>query len=949
MPQISFLSPLALLLLALIPLLWVPALAAPRRTARWRQVASLALRTVIMLALILGIAGAQLTFPASAITTIFLLDRSDSVGDSQRAQQEQYVEQALQRQRPGDRTGIVVFGRNALVEHAPGDLAALGRLASAPMGTRTSLPDAIQLGMALFPNDTQKRLVLISDGGNNLGTVGEAAQLARLGKIPIDVVNLPADAGQDVLVRRIDTPGSARLGQEIGVTAQIESSYATRGTVQVFVDGELALSQEREIPQGQSSISFQLPAGAAGYRKIDVQVQAQGDATSQNNRTATFTEIKGPPKLLIVAAEPDKAESLRAALEAGGAQPVVSDPSSAPTELAQLSEYAAVILFDTRARDLPHALMENIPTYVRELGGGFAMVGGQHSFGAGGYRRTAIAPILPVELDPIDTMMRPDVALTMVIDHSGSMAEASGSGSRTKLDLAKEAVYQASLGLTPQDQIGLVVFDDMARWVLPLQKMPDTTAIEQALGTFDPDGGTDILPGMQLAAGAMEQSQAKIKHVILLTDGLADDNYAQLVQQMNAQGVTISTVALGDDANPNLEGIAKQGGGRYYQVRSAQQIPNIFLQETVIIAGRDLIDRDFTPMLALSSAALRGITSFPTLRGYNGTELKSSARTILVTDDSKPLLAQEQVGLGRTVAWASDLDGRWSAQLLRWDAFPRFMAGFIDMLVPPQGDTGLTLEASAQGDQVVLTARAQDASGQPVPNLAVSGNLLAPQDQQSQSQQGQKLTFTQVGAGEYRATAPAHDIGVYLAQVAAVDAQGAPAGTAKGGVVMSYSPEYGQQRANPSLLADIARATAGRVDPPADTAYERLAQPFGAVYELGLTLLLLALALLPLDIAVRRVFIPLRSLVPARQRAAAPQPIPAMARLGQAKQRAQARVAAPEPPQAAAPEPRPAPQAAPRPAPPKPAPKPQGGAAMSDEQFARLLAAKKRARDSEKQ
>ncbi|MBC8161420.1 MAG: VWA domain-containing protein, partial [Roseiflexaceae bacterium] len=857
------------------PAIWALALVAPRRVAAWRQWASLGLRTSILAALALALAGAQLRLPERALTTVFLLDRSDSVSQAQRAAAERFVAEALQAQQPGDQVAVVVFGQNALVERAPAALAALGRLNSAPLGARTNLQDAIQLGLALFPDNTQKRLVLLSDGGENGGRVFEALQLARARDIPIDVINTPSGRGSDVLVERVNVATTAREGQEILLGVVLQATVATSGRLLVFVDGELAFEETRVIPVGESTVALRLPAGEAGYRRIEARVEAEGDSAAQNNRSAALTEVLGPPRVLVIAAEPQRAANLRAAIAASGAVPEVVAPNQAPVDLTRLGTYAGVVLFDTPARALPRALVEALPTYVRDLGGGLAMVGGTRSFGAGGYRRTPIEPLLPVELDPRTTQEQPDVALTMVIDRSGSMLEPTGSGGRTKLDLAKEAVYQASLGLSERDQIGLVVFDEGAEWILPLQKLPDSAVIENALSQFGPGGGTNIRPGVELAARAMSTAQARVKHVILLTDGIADDNYRELIENLNAQGVTISTVAIGRDANPVLEQIAGLGQGRFYQVEQVDEIPNIFLQETVLIAGRDIIEREFTPEIALQSPIVRGLNGLPVLRGYNGTEQKPTARTILVSPDGKPILAQEQIGLGRTLAWTSDFDGRWSSDFVAWSEFPRFVSGLIDLLSPPRAPEGLRVEVATQGDQAVLDLLAADGQGQPLNNLAVEGRLVDPQ------QQGAPLVFTQVGPGRYRASAPATETGVYLAQLAVRDSLGTPLGSLSAGVAVSYSPEYGDLRENAALLRDIAAETGGRTDPTAAQVFERLAQSVGTVRELGLPLLLLALVLLPFDIAVRRLFVPLRGLLP--RRAAVPQlarsPDPAMARL----------------------------------------------------------------------
>ncbi len=946
MVSITFLTPAALALLLLLPALWAFALVAPRRLARWRFWSSLILRSVIVAALVLALAGAQLVRPVSELTTVFLIDASDSVSPAQRERALRYVDEALSAMPPSDKAAVVVFGENALVERAPSDAPSLGRINSAPVTTRTNIQDAVQLGLALLPAETQKRLVLISDGGENAGRAADAARLAELRGVPLDVVILPSERGPDVLVSTLSVPGTAREGQEVALEVQVSSTFATSGVLQVFVDGRPAGEREIEIPPGQTNYNVRVPAGEAGFRRLEVRLDAQGDVEPQNNRVAAFTEVQGPPRVLLIASDEARAANLRDALAAAGVRVDLRAPEQAPASLEQLGDYSGVILADTPARALPPDLIEVLPVYVRELGRGLAMIGGVDSFGAGGYRRTPIEDALPVSLDPLDTAEQPDLALVMVIDRSGSMDESGGTG-RTKLDLAKEAVYQASLGLSQQDQIGLVVFDDEAQWVLDLQPLPSAVDIESALGSFGPGGGTDIRPGLELAAEALAAADARVKHMILLTDGIAESNYDDLVRRMNADRVTISTFAVGSNANPNLREVARNGGGRFYQVTRVEEIPQVFLQETVIAAGRDIVEGAFTPQVALPVGPVRGLSAVPQLYGYNGTEIRDTARAILVTPDGKPILAQWQYGLGRAVAWTSDMQGKWAADWVAWEGFGRFVGGLADLLLPPRSPGTLTLSGAVEDDQAVLELSAQDESGRPLNDLALAGQLVDPENQ------GAPLSFTQVGPGRYRAVAAATAPGVYLARVAAADSEGEQLGVATTGLVVSYSLEYGERRDNPQLLHDLAQITGGRVDPPAAEAFAPPAQPGGSVREIGLPLLWLALALWPIDIAVRRLMLRLDDLAPglaalrARLRPQRAEPVePVLTRLSAAKQRAQAREQR-SGPDLAPPRPAPvpsdgAPPSEQRPVPPA-EPKPPTPAA-TDDQFARLLAAKQRAR-----
>lgn len=953
MLRLSFITPAALALLGLLPILWWLAFVAPRRLAPWRLWAGLLLRSVVLAALTLALAGAQLVRPVPELATVFLIDASDSIAPAQRERATAYVETALRSMPPGDQAAVVLFGTNAVVERAPSTLTTLGRISSIPLAARTNIQDAIQLGMALLPADMQKRLLLLSDGGENDGRAVEAARVAAVRGIPIDVVNLPSQSGADALISNLEVPPSVREDQELSIGAVVRSSLATTARLQAFADGKLVAELDGlALREGVQTVPLRMPAGAAGFRRLEVRLEAQGDSVAQNNRAAAFTEVLGPPRVLLIAQDAARAENLRRALAAASVRPEVLPPDRVTADLAKLRDYAAVVLVDTPALAVPRALQEALPAYVRDLGRGLAMVGGENSFGAGGYRRSPIEPVLPVSLDPDSKQDVPDLGLVMVIDRSGSMTEHAGASDRTKLDLAKEAVYQASLGLSDRDQLGLVVFDSEASWVLPLKKLPPAVEIEQALSSFNDGGGTDIRPGIELASQALAGASARIKHVILLTDGEADSNYGDLIDQMHSAGVTISTVAIGQSSNPNLRDIAERGGGRYYRVTRALEVPQIFLQETVLVAGRDIVREPFTPQVGLPAPLLRGLGGLPPLYGYNGTEIKDTARAILLTPGGKPVLAQWQYGLGRAVAWTSDFKNDWGKDWIVWDQFPRIAGGLVELLLPPQVTERLSLQASSSGAQSSVELQAQDPQGRPLNDLSVEARLIDPQGQSA------PLRFTQVGPGRYRATARTEVSGVYLAEVAASSAQG-PVGSASTGLVVSYSPEYGEQRANPQTLRDLAGLTRGRVEPAPAEAFVSPGQQVGKIQEMALPLLWLALLLWPLDIAVRRVFLRLDGLRP-RRHAAAPElrPDEALVRLSAAKRRA-----APRPPQAAATAPSdapaaPAPSTPAVPSAPAPPPGPAPGAASQDapppaaagdDRLGRLMAAKRRARPKQEQ
>lgn len=904
---LSFLYPAALVLLIILPVLWVFTLIAQARSitrtdARSHLVASLlaltsprnwislTLRIIILIALILALAGTRLVSAVDDITVIYLIDGSDSVTPAQREWAVDYINQSLAERGDDDHAAVVVFGDNALVERTPARLDVLARLTSTPIGSRTNIAEAIQLGLALFPADTQKRFVLFSDGEENSGRAIEAAQMAAVRDIPLDVVPLPVQNGPDVRVTALEAPGIAREGQTITLQAYLNSTIETSGKLQIFADGELLDTQDLDIPTGTSSVPINIEINDPGFSRYEVRLEAQGDTQGINNRAAAFTTVEGPPRVLLVATDPAHAEPLQRALQATSAQVEIIEPNRIPAEQTQLKNYAAIILVDVMAQDVPRPVLDALPIYVSEQGGGLAMIGGRESFGAGGWRRSPLADVLPVDLDRKDKQERPDIGLVLVIDRSGSMSESGGGGgSMTKLDLAKEAVYQATLGLESNDQIGVVVFDTMADWVLPVQPLPDLVDIELALSQFDPNGGTDIRSGIAPAAQALAGMDARVKHVILLTDGQASSNYADLIKHMRDNGTTITVVSIGDGANPELRQIANLGGGRYYQVYALSDVPRIFLSETVLVIGRDIVEEKFSPLVALPAPIVRGLDDMPPLYGYNATEPRLAARTILVTPDNKPLLAQWQYGLGRSVAWTSDLKSQWARQWVQWEHFPQFANNLLDMLLPPKQAETLALDSRTDGNQAILELTLPD-NEQTRQGIQIQGRLLNPADR------GTSLDFEQVGASRYRAVVPVDRPGAYLAQVAVVDDDGKPLGTTSGGLVVAYSPEYSTRGTQPYLLSDLATMTNGRESPDPLGVFDATDETVGVIQEVARPLLWLALMLWPFDIAIRRLLLrrsdlrAFRTAIANRLRRSSQPAQPArderMARLMAAKQRA---------------------------------------------------------------
>jgi hypothetical protein len=360
----------------------------------------------------------------------------------------------------------------------------------------------------------------------------------------------------------------------------------------------------------------------------------------------------------------------------------------------------------------------------------------------------------------------------------------------------------------------------------------------------------------------------------LLTDGWSrgGDNL-DISQRMHDEGITLSVVAAGGGSADYLKRVAETGGGRFYPAQDMEEVPQIFVQETITAVGNYLIEEPFTPKYAGSSPILEELDKgLPRLYGYNGTTVKETATTVLAGVDDAPVLAQWQYGLGRAVAWTSDTKGKWAMDWVSWPEFPRFAAQLVQWVVPTTASGGLSATIRSEGAQTVIDVKALDGSGKPQDGLQMHIGLVGPNGF------SQELALSQIAPGEYRASITSPIQGTYLVQIAgAKDGQVVAQQTA--GMVVPYSPEYRQGQSNPGLLDALARATGGaHLTQPAE-AFVHTLNAVSRAQEIALPLLLLALLLLPLDIAVRRLMLRREDFVAASGwlRGALGRPVPAPA------------------------------------------------------------------------
>lgn len=957
----SFSAPVFLLLFLLAPaLVW---LGWPGRSAaRRREIASLILRLIIFSALVLSLAGLELVRSADNLAVVFLVDVSDSMPDESKTAAVGWVADAIAELRPDDKAAIVLFGGDALVERPMLSTREITAFTSVPTTTQTDFAQAIRLALALFPSQAAKRIIILSDGVATTGNAEEAARLAAAAGVQIDVVVFARETSEEfneALLLDVSAPSALRHNEQFDLSVTIDSTVARQVGVRVFANSELVHEGTVDLIVGRQSYPLSLTAGEPGFVSYRVQIvpPAAADTYYQNNELAAFSQIKGPPRVLLVTGEnaegTDSAQQLANALRAADIHLDRVSPGALPSELSALANYASVVLVDVPARDLSHRQQSAVEQYVRDLGGGLLVIGGPQSYGVGGYFRTPLEDVLPVDMQLKDEKRRPRLAIVFIIDHSGSMAETSGGVQ--KIELAKEAAIRAIELLSPTDKVGVIQFDDSAGWVVPITTLDDPDSVINRVASIRASGGTDILSGVQAMASELPQDDSQLKHVILLTDGGANPaGIPELVRQLYEQhGITLSGVAVGRDAATDLlQQLADVGGGRYHFADNPATIPEIFTEETTLATRAYIIEEPFTLEQLVYSPILQGITEAPPLRGYVGTTAKSTAQLILVSrlasDASDPILAAWQYGLGRAVAWTSDATGRWAVDWLNWEGYPTMFAQAVRYTINESVQSDITADVTLDGEQATLAIDAFDNNGEFINGLKLNANIIAPDGTTIPA------TLAQTAPGRYEAQFTPTEPGAYIIRVNSPD--GAAVAVAQTtGWVLSYSPEYKTLAADPSLLTRVAGQTGGK---PLAEASESVAHTLPArrtTSPLHPQLLLLSVLLLPIDIAVRRLVISRFDAQRAAQQITQwaqtfVQPgtrkedrVESMSRLMQAKQRASTtRLESGAPPPTAERAAAPPPKEPPVPADPKPPPQPKPPAEAGS--TAAALLAKKRRR-----
>jgi Ca-activated chloride channel homolog len=811
---------------------------------------ALALRGALVVMLLVTLLRPTLPRWVDRLNVVFLLDHSDSVSLVARERAYRFVSEAVRHLKSGDRHEVIVFGEEAVVDQPLSNRPAVDRPKVAVSGRGTNIFQAIQLALATVTPGHANRIVMLTDGRQNAGNALAGAQAAKDARADIFYVPAPVTFTQEVVAESMLLPQEVKYGEPFQAKVVAWSLKDTQGRLSLFRNGEFLGSQIVHLTAGKNVFAYRQALDQSGIHVYQAALDVDGDTIEDNNRAVGTVVVRGRPQVLLADRDRSHAASLAAALRSQNIEVTVVDPPGIPKDIAGLQKYDGVVLSNVSSLKLTRPQMAQIRDYVRDHGGGLMMIGGEESFGLGGYYRTPIEEALPVTMEVKQKVEIPSLAVVLSIDRSGSMAMSTDE-KVTKLDLAKEAAHLVVDLLDERNEVGVMSWDTEFIWDSPMRGARDKGAIHHAIATIKAGGGTDGYPALKESYQVLFDRPALLKHVIFLSDGqMTRGDFAGLLRRMAKDKITVSTVAIGKDADVQLMvDIAKWGKGRFYYTEDSQTIPRIFTLETQLASKASLVEQPFKPQLtAPNHEAMQDINwkAVPPLGGYVATSIKQNAELVLMSHQEDPVLATWRYGLGRAAAFTSDAKAKWGVLWLRWADFNKFWAQLTRWTLRSgsRSDTTAIVQRTDQTGEVVVDA--VDGKGEFINFLDSQIGVVSPNRERT------VVDLEQIGPGRYRGRFPAPQEGVYLVGMAQRK-QERVVGSQLAGLVVPYAQELRDLGVDETVLRELAELTGGTaLQDPQDAFLKQRRRSRIAVDMWPWLVGFVALMMVP-DIALRRV------------------------------------------------------------------------------------------------
>ncbi len=862
----------------LVPIIWLA----------WRNLAGLSttrrvivtvLRCLVIVVLLLMLSVPVLTRKSRNLSLIIVRDISLSIPADLQQKSLDYLSQAVKNKLPQDRLAVVDVAESVSISTLPSSGTGIHQRNTTLTGQQSKLSDGIQMAMAIAPPDTASRILFASEGNETAGDLKKAAQAAAANQIPIDILPLRYKYDNEVIFRRLSVPATARSNQTVSLRFILNSTTKATGQLQLNLNEQPvdldpnspAITVPIELNAGTNVKVVSVPLGSRGiheFEAIFIPDEPQTDKITANNRATAITNVTGPGNVMVSDTDGTTNQAITQVLKESGIDVQYCPAAEFPDSLARLMNTDAVILVNTDCASFTYQQQEMLSRYVTDLGGGLVMLGGPQSFGAGGWIGSPTAEVLPVDLDPPQKKQMPKGALVLIM-HACEMPQ----GNYWGKTIASAAVRT----LSRLDMVGILAYgwqQGKGNWVYPFSEAGDKESVLSAINQMVMGDMPSLHDLLQEAYDKLKDSDAAQKHVIIITDGDPQDPSTELLNLCKDAGITCSTVGIyphtSNDLN-RLIRVAQLTNGRFYEVKDPATLPQIFIKEAQTVRRALIIEETFTPQMTYSlSEITRGLPAqLPQLDGYVVTGPKGGLNQVVFTSDqSDPIFAACQSGLGRCVAFTSSIDSRWASQWLSWGGLARFWEQTVRWAAKPAQSADLEVFTDVQGNQVTINAEAVDQQGKFIQFANIDAQVISP-DVSSKT-----FELTQIGPGEYSGRFDAINPGSYIVNIRYKKfGEDAKTGMAVSAVTIPFAPEFRDFSDNMPLLTEVSRISGGRIlnwdfadqngvsDPNKAELFDHLGLKFPeSQMPLVRPFIFVWLVLFLLDVAARRILLDIRAM-----------------------------------------------------------------------------------------
>ncbi len=836
-------TPLFLILLLLIPIFILIHRSTHVVASKLRKWTTFLLRCGVLLCAILALANLQASRKDQRLALVFLIDTSDSIAPSQLENTIDQINSTISVLEPTDQFAIIGFASKPTVWRnltpvSDKEEISIDLIESTDGSSNTDILSGIIRSLEILPENSHRRIILYSDGIHNVDNQAILDFIPLFSSSEVEIMTIPLQSIKDrVRVVELLLPEKVRKGQYFDIKVVIESDGSFQNVnAALYHNDQFLLDTQIPLTVGRTVFSFQshqiFEEITHNYHvKIDVV-----DEILENNQAYGVVQIEDKPNILYVEDNLDESTYLKTVIEENGLSVNVVPAGQIPSDLIDLKSYDLLILSNTHIDVFSDEQLRNFEIFVRDLGHGLIVIGGDNAYGPGGYTGSKLEDILPMEMTPKEK--KESVAIVFAVDTSGSMANIVGS--QKKIDLAIEAIRAGIGNLESDDHAAIIGFDVELRKISELTTNQDE--LVDIVGRLKPTGGTNkIAAVIKQAKIYLDSSEAKRKHIILLSDGKSNEEQEIILQQAqdcSDAGIGITAIAIGDAVRELLEEIAINGDGEYVYVDNLHKLPKV-LMDAVRDTQDYIIQEEFQPVIAYTqSQFFDGISSLPLLYGYVSTAEKPLAQVHITSHENEPILIDWNYGFGKAVAWTSDVKSAWSKNWIQWSNFGKFWGQLINSTLP-------TTDVNAEYDLIVSN---RNGNGEVMIESSSSSDRSFSVNVAGPHQKNQIIEMNQVNSRQYQGEFQMTDVGSYIVTAK----QEGDENKITESITLPYPVEYADFETNTSLLKTLSKETGGVFEPTKSEIVASSGVPIETTRSFYIGLLIVAVILFTLEMILRR-------------------------------------------------------------------------------------------------